>query len=105
MSWESWIDRELGLATGYDELLEVVSERFGLHRRNREPAVVDRRQYVAQWYRRNQWKFNRYKTLNRASKQLGLRNHCGIIYLDNHREPSKNFEKNTELVAKFLKNY
>lgn len=105
MSWEFWIDRELGFATGYDKMLEAVTEKFRIGIKNRKPEVVDRKQYVVKWFRENQWKFRRYSTLAKASKVLGLKNHCGLIYLNNHRKPSKNYEKSTKLVAEFLKNY
>jgi len=105
MSWKFWIDRELGFATGYDEMLEAVTAEFKVAVKNREPGVVDRRQYIVKWFRKNQWKFNRYSTLAKASQLLGLKTHCGLNYLNNHRKPSKNYEKNTKLVAEFLKNY
>jgi hypothetical protein len=108
MSWEHWIEREIGFANPYDKLMEQVCLDFNLTAKTRAWEVVDKRQFVCEWYYRNKWKFNRYRTLSRVAEVVGVKAHCGVIHLGNHRDVSKrlkDYEKNTKSLAKMLINY
>ena len=72
MSWEFWIEREVGISNGYDELLEFISKEFKLKQKTRAREVVDKRQYVAEWYTKNKWKVNRYNTFKTKFRNPAL---------------------------------
>ena len=105
MSWEHWINRETGYINKYDETLEGVSIRFNLAKKTRAQEVVDVRQYVVKWFMQKKWRFYKYKTSQKAAPLIGLKTHSSLTSLNNYRIPSKNFEKNTKIVASYLKDY
>ena len=108
MSWEYWIEKELEFPTGYDYLLENLCLKFKLKGSDRKKEVVDIRQNICIWYRKNQWKFSRYSSLGKVAELIGVHNHSAVTHISCYRDVSKRVEEynyNTKEVEKELTNY
>ena len=105
MSWSYWIGARGGFENDYDKILEQVCKEFNLTLQTRKEEVVDKRQFVAEWFVSNKWKFVKYRTNKSIAKIMGVKTQSSIVHLSSYRKKKLSYKLNTKKVAEFLRNY
>lgn len=103
MSWEDWLVNN-GYAKGptsYDKLIEMAVYLYNIRNKSRKIDLMDRKQFLVLWWKKNQDMFNTYRTMTSLAELTGF-DHATINHHEKHRKKSRDYEVNTSCIKDFL---
>lgn len=103
MSWEDWLvdNGHIDGATRYDRLLEMAVNTYGLKKKSRKQDLMDKKQFIVLWWKKNKDKLYTYKTMMAIGDLMGS-DHSTINHHEKHRKKSRDYELNTSCIKDFL---
>jgi hypothetical protein len=103
MGWEDWLvnNGHMRGTTIHDRLLEMAVDSYGIRNKSRKMDLMDKKQFIVLWWKKNQDMFNDYHTMTALAHLTGF-DHATINHHEKHRKKSKNYVMNTSCIKDFL---
>lgn len=103
MSWEDWLvnNGHIKGSTLHDRLLEMAVNSYDIRKKSRKEYLMDRKQFLVLWWKKNQDKFYTYRTMTSLAELTGF-DHSTINHHEKHRKKSRDYEVNTSCIKDFL---